>query len=477
MRLSDADVAGRPSHWLQQALAEDRDLAPPLEGEVQADVCVVGGGYMGLWAAIRLADAGRSVVLLERDICGGGPSGRNSGMLLSAWSKIGALAAHGSGAAALEVIRASTEVIGEIRDFCTAEGIDCWFDPVGWVWGATCAAQDGAWNDALARHDRLGAPPPARRVSAEEIAAMTGSRAMISGVFDATAATVHPGFLVRGLRAAALRRGVRIHERSAMTGFTRRGEPRVTTSGGTVRAGHLVLAVNAHAAGIPELAPAIFNIASDDCASAPMPEALEAAGYARGPLMIDSRVFVAGWRVTRDGRLNAGVTGGAIGFGGRVDRRFDAPSPRVEAIRTALRFGHPALADFPLATAWRGAIDRTASGLPLFGRFAGNPRILYGYGFSGNGIGMTCLGGRLIADMIMERDNPLIDTPLLRPIRRGFPPEPFRFLGAHVVRHAVRAQDRAEQSGRRPAAPWRMLAGLAPSGVTPSKANIKEDRP
>src|SRR5690606_12090759 len=124
-------------------------------------------------------------------------------------------------------------------------------------------------------------------VSREEIAAMTGSRAMLSGVFDASAATVHPGYLVRGLRAAALRRGVRIFERTAMTGFSRLGNPVVTTSRGRVRAEHLVLAVNARAAGIRELAPAIFNIASDDCASAPMPDQLEAAGYARGPLMID----------------------------------------------------------------------------------------------------------------------------------------------------------------------------------------------
>jgi glycine/D-amino acid oxidase-like deaminating enzyme len=476
MRLSDADVAARPSHWLRQALAEDRDLAPPLEGAVEADACVVGGGYMGLWTAIRLAEAGRSVVLIERDICGGGASGRNSGMLLSAWSKVGALEDLGDRAAALEVVQASTRVIGEIRDFCAAERIDAWFDPVGWIWGATCAAQVGAWEDALLRHERLGAPPPARRVTRDEIAATTGSRAMLAGVFDATAATVHPGFLARGLRAAALRRGVRIFERTGMTGFSRQGDPVVTTPRGSVRAGHLVLAMNARSAGVRELAPALFNIASDDAASLPMPERLAEAGYGRGPLMIDSRVFVAGWRVTRDGRLNAGVTGGAIGFGGRVDGRFDAPSTRVGDIRAALAAGHPSLASFPLDTAWRGAIDRTASGLPLFGHFPGNPRILYGYGFSGNGIGMTCLGGRLLADMILGRDNPLADGPLTRPVTRGFPPEPFRFPGAHLVRAAVRARDRAEHAGRQPGLLTRALAALAPSGVTPSKANIRNDR-
>ncbi len=81
----------------------------------------------------------------------------------------------------------------------------------------------------------------------------------------------------------------------------------------------LVLAMNAWSAAIPELAPALFVISSDDAVSAPMPERLRQAGYERGPLMIDSRVFVSGWRPTRDGRLVVGVTGGHIGFGGRID--------------------------------------------------------------------------------------------------------------------------------------------------------------
>jgi glycine/D-amino acid oxidase-like deaminating enzyme len=239
-----------------------------------------------------------------------------------------------------------------------------------------------------------------------------------------------------------------------------------------VRTEKIVLAMNAWSAAIPELAPALFNISSDDAASLPMAEQLYRAGYAHGPLMIDSRVFVAGWRVTRDGRLCLGVTGGHIGFGGIVDQRFHRPSPRVGDMRAALRDGHPALADFPLASAWNGPIDRTDSGLPLFGRLPANPDILYGYGFSGNGIGMTFLGGKVLTSLAMGRDDEWANLPLVRPVRRGFPPEPFRFVGAHFVRGAVRRRDRMEHQGRKPDAVTAWLAGLAPSGVTPSKANI-----
>ena len=122
-RLTDQDIEGRSSHWLHQALADDRDLAETLEGDIDADVCIIGGGYMGLWTAIRLKDAkpNLNVVILERDICGGGVSGRNSGMLLSAWTKIATLTSLSDEVQAREVIQASTSVISEIESFCHAE--------------------------------------------------------------------------------------------------------------------------------------------------------------------------------------------------------------------------------------------------------------------------------------------------------------------------------------------------------------------
>lgn len=470
--VADSDIVWR-SHWLRQALAAEADLAPPLVGTTSADVCVVGGGYLGLWTAIRLreADPSLDVVIVERDICGGGASGRNSGMLLSAWTKFAAMEALRDEAEALRIVDLSTMAIDGIERFCAENSIDCWFDRVGWIWGATCAAQNGAWNDALSRYERLG-HQPARRISRDEIADMTGSTGFLAGVLDATAATVHPGFLVRGLRRTALARGVRIYEKTAMKDFSRRAPLTVRTECGEVRAGRIVLALNAWSAGIPELAAALFNISSDDAVSLPMPDELERAGYRRGPLMIDSRVFVAGWRVTCDGRLNVGVTGGHIGFNGIVDQRFHRPSPRVKAMREALLAGHHALANFPLDNAWNGPIDRTDSGLPLFGRLPGNRDILYGYGFSGNGIGMTYLGGQILTSLLLERDDLWSNTALVRPVRRGFPPEPFRFVGAHFVRSAVRRRDRMEHLGRKPDVLTAWVAGLAPSGVTPSKANI-----
>ena len=476
LQMPDADVAWR-SHWLQQALAEDRDLAPPLEGTLKADVCIVGGGYLGLWTAIRLKEhqPELDVVVLECDICGGGASGRNSGMLLSMWTKFRALETFRGPQEAAALVKLSTEAVDGIERFCAGHGIDCWFDRVGWIWGATCRPQVGAWDPALAGLAEQGLEP-ARLVGRDEIAALTGSHAHLAGVLDPSAATIHPGFLARGLRRVARERGVRIHEKSAVRRFSRRGAPVVETARGRVQAARLVLAMNAWSAAVPELAPAIFNISSDDAASTPMPDRLEEIGYARGPLMTDSRVFVAGYRVTRDGRLNVGVTGGCIGYGGIVDRRFDSPSPRVPDMRRALRDGHPALADFALGSAWRGAIDRTASGLPLFGRLPTSRDVYYGYGFSGNGISTTFLGAQILASLVLEQQDDWANCALVRPVTRGFPPEPIRFLGAHLVRGAVRRRDRLEHRNGRSDFLTAWLAGLAPSGVTPANANAKSKR-
>ena len=472
LRLDAVDIAWR-SHWLRQALAVSADLALPLDGEIRADVCIAGGGYLGLWTAIKLKAYAPNldIVILEKDICGGGASGRNSGMLLGAWAKFSALSALRGDEEALRVLGYGQDAIGGIDAFCRRNGIDCWFDRVGWLWGATCEAQRGAWGDALSRLAQHGLVP-APAVRRDEIAALTGSERHIEGVLDESAATIHPGFLARGLRRVALAAGIRVFEKTPILSFGRKSPVVIATPRGRVRARKLVLALNAWSGGIRELAPAIFNISSDDAVSKPMPALLAQAGYARGPLMIDSRVFVSGYRVTRDGRLNVGVTGGHVGFAGIVDRRFDAPSPRVPDMRQALREGHPALADFELESAWSGPIDRTRNGLPLFGRFPGNPDILYGYGFSGNGIGMTFVGGDILTSLTADRADEWSDCALVRPVTRGFPPEPFRFIGAHLVRSAVRRRDRAEHLGGKAGPLTAALAGLAPSGVTPSQANL-----
>src|SRR5262245_32368181 len=229
------------SLWLQE-VAGDAPTAPPLTGHARADVAIIGGGYVGLWTAIRIKQAQPScdVVVLEQDICGGGASGRNGGFVLSWWPKLSSLAALCGTSDALAVARASQDAIGEIEAFCREHGIDAHFRRSGWLWTATSKAQLGAWESVVALCEELGADA-FRRLEPQEVARRSGSPVHLAGVFEASAATVQPAALARGLRRVALESGVRIFEGTRVESFGR-GEPVVVrTDGGTLSAGKLVI--------------------------------------------------------------------------------------------------------------------------------------------------------------------------------------------------------------------------------------------
>ncbi|TDQ83893.1 glycine/D-amino acid oxidase-like deaminating enzyme [Dongia mobilis] len=462
--------AGR-SPWLREALALDETDAPILAGEARCDICIVGGGLAGLWTAIELKHRApqTSIVIIEADICGGGASGRNSGMVLSQWAKFAALTKFCGMEGAIRLAQAFGRSPAEIAAFCATHGIDAEYHPDGWIWGASCAAHLGSWAgilETLAAANRF----PFREVTRDEIAALTGTDAFLAGIHDPTAGTIHPGKLVRGLRRVALGLGVVIHENTPMTRLLRRPQPGVVTPRGMVRAERVILTLNAWSLAVPELRSAILVIASDDAVTAPVPERLAQAGYRRKPLISDSQTFVTGYRTTGDDRLNAGVTGGRLGFGSFRSQRFEGRSAREAAIRAAIARGHPQLADIPLAESWYGPIDRTRSGLPLFGRLPGCSDIFYGYGFSGNGIATTPIGGRILASLALDVVDEWSGCGLVRPPEGWLPPEPIRYFGAHLVRAAIDRADRLAHLDRRPDFLTRRLVALAPGGITTSDA-------
>jgi hypothetical protein len=214
--MSPAAAAAR-SLWLQEAL-DPAGERPPLHGNLRADVCIVGGGLTGLWTALALKERepALDVVLLEGDVCGAGASGRNGGFVLSLWAKFQALERVCGAAEALRLARASAAAVTEIGAFCREHDIDAHLREEGWLWAATNRSQVGAWDDTVAAIERHG-ERPFIRLEPEEVARRAGSPAHLGGVFEPTAATVHPARLTRGLRRVALDRGVRIFERSLMS--------------------------------------------------------------------------------------------------------------------------------------------------------------------------------------------------------------------------------------------------------------------
>jgi glycine/D-amino acid oxidase-like deaminating enzyme len=456
--------------WLREAIEPGETDSPELEGESRAEVCIVGGGLAGLWTAIniRARAPGTDVAIVEADICGGGASGRNSGMVLSQWAKFSALEAFCGTHDAIRLGHEFAASAENLEIFCRAHGIDAEFRRDGWIWGATCARQVGSWNGilaALAKHDLH----PFQPLTGAEIAQGTGSFSFLAGIHDPSAATLHPGKLVRGLRRAALQSGIRIYENSPMIRLERRSPPIVRTAKGAVTASRIVLALNAWSLGVPELRSAILVIASDDAVTEPVPELLDRIGYKGKPLMGDSQLFVTGFRTTANHRFNPGVSGGIIGFGSIQGQRFEGRSIREDDIRACVRRGHPALADLPFADSWCGPIDRTQSGLPLFGALPTCPDIFYGYGFSGNGLSTTPIAGRILASLALGTKDEWSQCGLVRPVENWLPPEPFRYVGALMVRSAIKRKDALAYEDRDPGFLVGRLAALAPGGITTSR--------
>ena len=460
------------SYWLQQALdGEGAAAAPPLASDLKTDVCIVGGGFTGLWTAIRLKEhePALDVTIIEGDICGGGASGRNGGFCMTWMSKAEKLLEICGAQEGVRLLRESEAGVKAIGAFCAAEGVDCQFTHHGWIWTASNQAQAGAWADTVEQLEKLGvhAYEP---LSREEVAARTGSDRHVAGVFEAGVATVQPAMLARGLRRVALQRGVRIHEGTRMTELVRGPKPAVRTARGAVSAQTVVLALNAWAHELPEFRRTVMPLAADAVVTEPVPETLAAIGLADCAAVSDSRLLVNYYRATIDGRMAWGKGGGGIPFAGRVGQSFDGPSPRRSQVRAEMARYYPALAEVPIAAAWRGPATRTMTGLPFFGRLQGSPRIVYGHGYTGNGVGPCYLGGRILASLALDRRDEWSETPLARgPRPAKLPPEPIRFLGGRIVRAACVRSDRAEDEGRKPGLVDRRLAALAPAGLSPVK--------
>ncbi len=456
------------SLWLQDALAAEpgAEAGEPLTGQTRADVCIVGGGYTGLWTALRIKELDPSVdvVILEADICGAGASGRNGGFVSDWWSKLSHLIRLCGLEEGLRLARASEAAVGAIGAFCAENGIDAHFVHNGTIWAATAPSQVGVWDHAVDLCEAHGVDV-FQRLTPAETAWRTGSRIHLGAVYERTGATVQPALLARGLRRVALARGVRIYEQSPVSYVDRKNPPVVNTDRGRVVADTVVLAINAWAAALPELRRAVLPMASDMIATEPMPERLAAIGWTGGESISDSNLMVDYYRTTRDGRIAFGKGGLAHSYLGRISVGFEAVDGRISQTEQAFRRAYPSLANVPITHRWTGPIDRTENNTLIFGTLDGAPAVHSGVGYSGSGVGQTWVGGHFLASRALGRRDEWTASALNRGPWALFPPDPARFFGGIAVRAAVHQRELDLYAGRTPNPAVDALAHLAPSGM------------
>jgi glycine/D-amino acid oxidase-like deaminating enzyme len=449
---------GRP-WWLDEAPSVEPE--PSLEGELHADIAVVGGGYTGLWTAItvRALEPSARVVVLEAAVSGEGPSGRNGGFLHGYWSSLARLRGVFGDGGALAVAEAAAAIVPGVRAFVEQRGADVWFREAPMLKVAATPAQDAAVERTVAAARELGVGEEAAPLTATEVAERCASPRFRRAVLFREGATVQPARLARALRSAALDAGVVLLERSPVT-RVRRGSPNVVeTAGGQVTAREVVVATNAAAAGWRPLARWLTVFGSYVVLTAPVPELLERINWTGGEPIIDGRMFLHYFRTTNDGRVLMGSGSGPIGLDGRIDGRFTSDVPSIARAEAGLRFLLPDLADVRIERAWGGPIDVSADHFPSFGTVPGS-RVHYGAGYSGNGVGPSWLGGQILARLALGIDDELTRLPLVNRRMRPLPPEPLKGWGGAVVRGAALRVEEAEERGRSAALPLRLVASL-----------------
>ena len=396
---------------------------------------------------------------METALCGEGPSGRNGGFLHGYWSSlVRARRVFGDGGA-LAVAQAASAIIPGVREFVERRGLDVWLKEEPMLEVSAAPAQDEAIDAAVAAARDLGVEEEAVPVGRGELAERCSSPTFRRGVLYREGATVQPARLVRALRAAVLDAGVVLHERTPMIRLQRDSPNVVETPRGRVRAREVVIAINAAAAGWRPLGRRLTAFGSYVVLTESAPELLEAINWTGGESIVDGRMFLHYFRTTNDGRVLMGSGSGPIGFGGRIDERFTADAPSVARAEAGLRFLLPGLADARVERAWGGPIDVSADHFPFFGTVPGS-RVHYGAGYSGNGVGPSWLGGRILARLALGIEDELTALPLVNRSVRPLPPEPIKRLGGGLVRGAALRVEEAEQAGRRPALPLRAIAAL-----------------
>lgn len=379
---------GHPDSWYA-ASANPAPAHPRLEGEVRADVCVVGGGLTGLSAALHLAERGYSVALVEAERIGWGASGRNGGQICTGFSKgmdvieerVGAEAARACWAVA-------DEAKSEIRQRVERHAIDC-----GLKWGYLHAANKPSHMDELRRFQVVLAGYGYEDTELLDRHAMMDrlkSPAYHGALWEGGAGHFHPLNYALGLAAAAAGAGVSLYESSRVERIATGPQPAAYTADGVVRATYMVLAGNAYLGPVaPPLYRRIMPVASYVLATEPLGEKGMQATLPQDDAVADCNFIVDYFRLSEDRRML---------FGGRASYSQVRPRDLGAFMRPRMLKIFPQLAGARLDYCWEGNIGITVDRMPDIGRLDGN--VWYAQGYSGQGVALAGMYGKVLAEAI-----------------------------------------------------------------------------
>ena len=445
------------SLWLD-GIAEPLTPRPALAGDRDCDVAIVGAGFTGLWSAYFLAllQPDLRIVVVEREIAGFGPSGRNGGWasagLAGSARRYERLRGHD---AVRRGERAMADTVGGIGNVVRDEAIDCGWRHTGTLMVATSAPQVARLHEGVARRRSFGMGEDDLRLLApselDERVRVRGARA---ASFTPHCGRVDPARLARGLARACERRGVTIYERTAAEAI----EPgRVVCAGGVVRAASVLRATEAFTVQQPGERRRFMPLYSLMVATEPLPARIWGEiGWDGHETVSDLRHLFFYAQRTPDDRIAIGGRGAPYRLGSPLDEAYERnDAVRARLVRTlAERF--PAVASAAITHHWGGPL-----GVPRDWCCSVHydPATGFGWagGYTGHGVVTSHVLGRTLADLVLKRDSDLVSLPWVGHESRRWEPEPLRFIASRAIVTTLGSADRYEDRSDRPARRTRLV--------------------
>jgi gamma-glutamylputrescine oxidase len=377
---------GQSDNYYRASLAAP-PVRPRLSGNVQVDVCVVGGGFTGLSAALHLANAGAQVALIEAETIGYGASGRNGGQIHTGYRQTQAQLERWLGKDhARDLWNLSEDSKSLIRELVDRHGIDCALKS-----GLVIAADDHAATRTLAEDTEYlqsAYDYAARMMDADETARVLGTNVYPAARFDPGGGHLQPLAFARGVAQAAEQGGARLYEFTAAHSIEQmdRGV-RVVCDDGVVDAGYAILACDAFTGDlVSEITPYIAHVESFIAATEPLPDELYNRVLPCDAAVADTRHVLDYYRKSADRRML---------YAGR-ETYLTIPRDVAAIVRPRMERVYPSLKPMRLEYAWRGTVGITRTRMPHFGRVG--ERVLFAHGYSGQGVALANLGGKALAE-------------------------------------------------------------------------------
>lgn len=444
--IADADTH---PYWYEDADAPESN--PTLVSTISCDLCIVGGGYTGLWTAIiaKERDPSLDVVLIEASEVGSAASGRNGGFMESSLTHgvANGQARFGDEVELLEQL--GLQNLDAIEEAITRYGIDCDYERTGVIDVATTTHPPSyvdELRDDFAQLRELG--QDVAWLDADEMRAQVHSPTYAGGLWRKDrAALIDPARLVWGLKAAAESLGVRIFEDTKATAIERDGpHVLVTTPLGAVRTGQVALATNAFKPLLRRLRHYIAPVYDYCMVTEPLTTAqLAEIGWANRQGLSDIPNQFHYYRLTADNRILWGGYDAVYFWRGKMSTELESRPESWATLSSHFFETFPQLDDVRFTHAWGGAIDTSSRFCVFWGRAMGG-RVAYALGYTGLGVASSRFGGEVMLDLLQGRRSPATETEFVRSKPLPFPPEPFKFAGIQATRWSL---DREDRTGKR----------------------------